>query len=289
MNREEELLRKKAKVFDLYTEIEELKKEIKELENTKELEVQETIQEEVTPETVQNEVQEQSVIVESAPSEETSQETAPVTPIFENNEVNTVPQTDAPVQEEVTEPEISSGPLIQPEPEEVKQEIPEQQVVSQESVVLTEPEVQNVQEPIVDKKVIIKTDSNAPKAIIVSTEQYQKSKAAKDLEEGMVLGSEEKSEAAGQVIELPVGAATVAPLPEPLSPSINIPTGEAIATTELNSQSAAASESLEEIDAMMKDLVDELVVTTDEARANEINNNIAALNEKKMVLTKKAE
>lgn len=241
------------KISELSDKISQLK------ENDK---VEENVVTESTP-VIEPEIQKDAL--ESIPVSET---TPVIAPVIENPDVNVVPsiQSDvtepvvsgtAPVVENITEPAVVNLPLIQPEVEEVKEEIPGPQVLDQTPLSPVGVEVQPVQDSSGDKKVFIKTDSNSPKAILFSEEQSKKSRSSKDVQANLVFKTDEvKVETSNPVVEVPVAEQT------------------------------GSSESIESIEKQMADMMNELATTTDEVKANEINKNLAALNEKRMLLTK---
>lgn len=212
-----------------------------------------TVENEVTSEApVQEEtIVEETVLpqVEEAQYQENSEA---VTPIVENGES---------IQEEVTEP-IFNAPLIQPEVE-VQENIPGPQQLDQTPLTPAGMDIQNIQTEPVNNKNFIKIDSNNSRAILMTSEQAQKSRASKDNQERMVMNN-------GDATELN-------------SPVIEVPTVEQVTTTPIVNTSPTTevvSESKEDINKQLEDMFEQLRSTTDEAKANEINNQISVLTKK---------
>ena len=273
-NYKEEMARK---IADLGKRIQEVKGNAKE-DVAGEPVVQ---QEPVTAEPV---IQQEHVIAEpdSSVEETVQQDSTPIIPVDEPNEVTTEAPTEAIA---VSTEQSEESPVIQPVVEK-SEGISLTPTLDQTPLtpVGIEPisASENVTpEPVAtDKKVFAKIDQGPAKAILVNEGQFNKAKASKNMQEGLVFRTEENVETNGPVIEVSTEIPTVAP---PLSPVVEIPTVEQPA---IAPEQNASSESVESIDEQMKAMVADLTTTTDEARANEINKNIAALNEKKMLLTK---
>ena len=176
---------------------------------------------------VENAVEQEPAVEENAPVivPDGQQDAAVITPIGDNTEVSSEPAvvgTDVPVQETATEPVNEGLPLIQPAVENAT-DIPSTPTLN--DIPLT-PNVgvqgneTSVQEKKGDNKiVIVKTDSNPSKAIVVTPEQKGNSKKTEEFQKSM-LGL---TEANSPVIEV----ATVETVPTTeANPIVEIPTVE---------------------------------------------------------------
>jgi len=203
-------------------------------------------------------------------------------------ESNTEPQTDAiQTQEIATTPMAEGVPLIQPEIEKVPEGISLQPAVdlpplTPVGIDLAGSNENTTSGTVEERRTVVKTDLEKPRAILLNTvntderlSQASAARKSRTVQEGLVY-KEEKTEAVGPVIAMPTEQVVA-------SPVVKIPVGEQPVIAPVQN---APVDSIESIDAQMKAMIDELTVTTDETRANEINKNIAALNEKKMLLTR---
>ena len=192
------------------------------------------------------------VVEEQAPVEE--QVEAPVveeqTPVEEQAETPVV-EEQAPVEEQVEAPVVENVPLIQPGVG--------PQTLDQTPLTPVGIEIPGVKE---NKEVYEKTDLNQPKMISTTAAQNTNLRASKEAQKGLVF-EEQATVENTPVVETPAPAVV----------------------TEVN---PTGGESLEDIQKEMQAMVNELSTTTDEARANELNNNISMLNEKVKTLTKTA-
>ena len=215
------------------------------VENSEE-QVQETT--EVIPQV--NEVQETAVVTPTDNSEEQVQETTEVIPQANDLEESTVV---TPV-ESSSEIQVDNAPLIKPI------EVPGTQPLAQEPLTPSVVETSNIVENVVYNKM----DSYDAKAISTSEKQIANLRASKEVQKGLALNQNEVAEQSGPVIE--------------------IPTGEKTGVTELNQTAPVVIESPEDLEKQMNDMMTELATTTDEVRANELNNKLAELNEKRKQL-----
>ena len=192
------------------------------------------------------------VVEEQAPVEEQAE--APVVeeqaPVEEKVEVPVV-EEQASVGEQVEVPVVENVPLIQPGVG--------PQTLDQTPLTPVGIEIPSVEE---NKEVYEKTDLNQPKMISTTAAQNTNLRASKEAQKGLVF-EEQATVENTPVVETPAPAVV----------------------TEVN---PTGGESLEDIQKEMQAMVNELSTTTDEARANELNNNISMLNEKVKTLTKTA-
>ena len=253
---------------EMEQKIAELSNKIAEVKgNTNETVVETSNQQDT--EMVENVVEQEPAVVENNPiiTPEEQQDAAVITPIGDNPEVSSEPNvvgTEAPVQEVKEEPVVENAPLIQPEVEEVKEEIPGPQQLEQTPLTPVGVAIPTVEETT-ENKVVTKIDSNniAPKAILINEEQDKKLRASKGLQESLVFENKE---------------ATVE------SPVVEIPTVEQAVVTPIVSESvpaqAVVAESKEEINKQLESMFEQLRTVTDETKANEINNQISVLTKK---------
>ena len=228
---------------------------------------------------VEPEVQQESVVEENAPVivPEEQQDAAVATQIGENTETSSEPVIN--IETEVSsEPKSEVLPVIQPTPAPAE--------ISSTPVLNVTPLVPNVDihntempkpEEAANKTVILKTDPNPAKAIVVTQEQFKNARGSEDFQKGIVLETAEMTTPAPVI---PISEPVTTPV---VNPIVEIPTGEQTVITPIVNSS---SESVEAIDARMQELVDMLPTITDENKANQITAEVAALNEKKMLLTK---
>lgn len=171
-------------------------------------------------------------------------------PVEEEVEAPVV-EEETPVEEQVEVPVVENVPLIQPGVG--------PQTLDQTPLTPVGIEIPSVKE---NKEVYEKTDLNQPKMISTTAVQNTNLRASKEAQKGLVF--EEQA-----TVENTPGVETPVPA----------------VVTEVN---PTGGERLEDIQKEMQAMVIELSTTTDEARANELNNNISMLNEKVKTLTKTA-
>ena len=275
---ENELKDLKAQAYDMdsaYAKYkQEMEQKIAELSN-KIAEVKGNINETVVEtsnqqdtEVVENVVEQEPAVVENNPviTPEEQQDAAVVTPIGDNPEVSSEPNvvgTEAPIQEVTEEPVVENAPLIQPEVEEVKEEIPGPQQLEQTPLTPVGVEIPTVEETTTKNKVANKIDSTAPKAILINEEQNKKLRASKELQESLVFENKEAT-VDSQVVEIPTAdQAVVTPVVSESTPT-----------------QAVVTESKEEINKQLESMFEQLRTVTDESKANEINNQISVLTKK---------
>ena len=232
--------------------------------------VQEEPVQEVTEEVIAEEpVQEEVVEVPVAPATEevaVAEEAVAEEPVQEATEEVVIPAVveDAPVEETAEEEVVSEGPVLPPVVEEPVEEKTEIQIpeapVEEASAPVTEDVVNPQalsQEPLVPagmelpaKKVFVKMDSKetTPRAILTSSSQNEKLRKSKEQNEALVFAKEEVAELNSETT---------------------------VATSE-----ESADLSKEDINKQLEAMYEELRTTTDEVKANEINNEISVLTKK---------
>jgi hypothetical protein len=244
----------KAYAYDISNEYEKLKERIDEItEEIKKMKENGTSLENTEVVAANEEVvvpQETAVVTPVESGEEQVQETTEVIPQANNLEETAVV---TPV-ESSSEIQVDNAPLIQPI------EVPGTQPLAQEPLTPSVVETSNIVENVVYNKI----DSYDAKAISTSEKQIANLRASKELQKELALKQNEVAEQSGPVIE--------------------IPTGEQAVVTGLNDAAPVVTESPEDLEKQMNDMMTELATTTDEVRANELNNKLAELNEKRKQL-----
>ena len=280
---ERELKEVKAEAYDLnvnYTKltqkISDIENEINNLKNNSKEDVTQETNETVVELPPKEENKEDSVElpqVEETPVEEVKEEAVIPLPVVEEKPVRKMSSlfadrsvAEQPVQTETVAPqneEINLQPLIQPEETPVAPVEEKKEETKVEDVVSAVPNVQGL-EPLtpvgveattveenkpVENVQYIKTDANAPRAILINELQAGKLKKSKDQNKSIVFNS---------------------------TPAVVTPI---VPTTEQSVQENT-TESKEDINKQLESMIEQLKVTTDEAEAAKLNNDINVLSKK---------